>query len=351
MNITFIPHRSVTLVTSDFRVLTATADSPNWKKIEDAIKARDEQSLINAISIKESVKGFGVGNGDVSIEGNKVFYRGQQLHGLDVDRMIAYITGGFPKESLILFLESKFRNPVPESVETLYGFLEGKQMPLTDRGTVLGWKGVSADYNSIMTGDEPLLSGIRNANGSISNRVGELVWMDRKYVNADRTNTCAPGLHIGSMSYAKGWGQKTMIVEFSPEHAVVVPDVEKADKLRVHKYRVVGEVDDRTYLGNTYNNDYVRPNTEPEPERIEVQSPTYVKPEIAVKAEPVITADKCKPVARTDFGRGQADGYADGKAHQKRKFYEVDRGAEFKQWSPEYVNGYLLGYRNGRNNI
>ena len=153
MNITFIPRRSVTLVTSDFRVLTATADNPNWKKIEAAVKARDEQALINAISIKEAVKGFGVGTGDVTIKGNKVFYRRQQLHGLDVDRMIAYITGGFPKESLILFLESKFRNPVLESVETLYGFLEGKQMPITDNGTILGWKGVSEDYHSIMTGD------------------------------------------------------------------------------------------------------------------------------------------------------------------------------------------------------
>jgi hypothetical protein len=181
MNITFIPNRSVTLVTSDFRVLTATKDNPNWARIEAAIKARDEQALIKAISFKQQVADFGegiVGSGDISIVGNKVFYRGTQLHGLDVDRMIAYITGGFPKESLILFLESKFRNPNPESVQTLYSFLEGKQMPITDNGTVLGWKGVSADYASIMTGAEPLLSGVRLPNGSISNRVGELVWME-----------------------------------------------------------------------------------------------------------------------------------------------------------------------------
>ena len=355
MCITFIPGRSVTLITSaDFRVLTATADNPNWAKIEAAIKARDEKALIKAISFKEQVTGFGegiVGSGDISIVGTNVYYRGQQLNGLDIDRMIAYITGGFPKESLILFLESKFRNTFPESVQSLYGFLNNKQMPLTDRGTVLGWKGVSADYHSIMTGNEPLISGVRNEHGAISNRVGELVWMERKYVNADRTNTCAAGLHIGSMTYAKGWGAKTMIVEFSPEHVVVVPDAEASDKLRVYKYRVVGEVDDRTYLGNTYNGDYVRPNTEPEPERIEVQTPTYVKPEVVAKAEAIVVADKGKPAARTDFGQGQADGYADGKAHQKRKFYEVDRGAEFKQWSPEYVGGYLLGYRNGRNNV
>lgn len=354
MNLTFIPGRSVTLVTSDFRVLTSTRDNPNWLHIEAAIKAKDEPALIKAISFKAQVAGFCegiVGSGDISIVGNKVLYRGTQLHGLDVDRMIAYITGGFPRESLVLFLESKFRNPVPESVETLYSFLEGKQMPITDNGTVLGWKGVSADYHSIMTGNEPLISGVRNTHGAISNRVGELVWMERRYVNADRTNTCAPGLHIGSMSYAKGWGAKTMIVEFLPENAVCVPDADKTDKLRVNKYRVVGEVDDRTVLGNTYNNDYVRPATEKEPERIVVESPTYgVTAEVVQKAEPVV-ADKGKPTARTDFGRGQSDGYAAGKAHAKRKFYEVDRGQAFADASAEYVNGYLLGYRNGRNSI
>jgi hypothetical protein len=354
MNITFIPGRSVTLVTSDFRVLTSTRDNPNWAKIEDAIRAKDEKALIKAISFKEQVTGFGegiVGSGDISIVGTNVFYRGQQLHGIDIDRMIAYITGGFPKESLILFLEAKFRNTFPESVQSLYGFLNNKQMPLTDNGTVLGWKGVDANYNSIMTGNEPLISGVRNSNGSISNRVGELVWMERKFVNADPENTCAPGLHIGSMSYAKGWGAKTMIVEFSPEHVVMVPRAEASDKLRVYKYRVVGEVDDRTYLGNTYNNDFVRPAADPEPKRIEVQSPTYgVTAEVIQKAQAIV-ADKGKPVARTDFGRGQSDGYAAGKAHAKRKFYECDRGQDFADATADYVNGYLLGYRNGRNSI
>jgi len=355
MKATFIPNRFISVVSSrDFKRHTASADNPNWAKITEAYKANDEDAVIKAISFKEAVTGFGngiVGSGDISIVSTKVYYRGQELHGLDIDRMVAYLTGGFPKESLILFLESKFRNTFPESVQSLYGFLNNKQMPLTDNGTVLGWKGVDANYNSIMTGAEPLISGVRNPNGSISNRVGELVWMERKYVNADANNTCAAGLHIGSESYAKGWGAKTMIVEFSPEHVVMVPHAEASDKLRVYKYRVVGEVDDRTYLGNTYNNDFVRPATDKEPERIEVQSPTYVAPEVIAKAEKIVADKGNKPTARTDFGRGQADGYAAGKAHAKRKFYECDRGQAFAEASKDYVSGYLLGYRNGRNSI
>jgi len=113
----------------------------------------------------------------------------------------------------------------------------------------------------------------------------------------------------------------------------------------------VGEADDRTYLGNTYNNDFVRPAADKQPERIEVQSPTYVEPEVIAKAEKIVAADKGKPAARTDFGRGQADGYAAGKAHAKRAYYECDRGQDFAEASKDYVSGYLLGYRNGRNSI
>ena len=353
MIMTFIPNRFISVTSSrNFKTHTATADNPNWAKIMAAVKNKDEEAAIKAISFKEQVTGFGegiVGSGDISIVGTNVYYRGQQLNGIDIDRMIAYITGGFPKESLVLFLEAKFRNTFPESVQSLYGFLNNKQMPLTDNGTVLGWKGVDANYNSIMTGNEPLISGVRNSNGSISNRVGELVWMERKYVNADPENTCAPGLHIGSMSYAKGWGAKTMIVEFSPEHAVMVPRVEQSDKLRVYKYRVVGEADDRTYLGNTYNNDFVRPAADKQPERIEIHGKDVAEVIDNLKA---IAANKGnKPAARTDFGRGQADGYAAGKAHAKRKFYECDRGQDFAEASKDYVSGYLLGYRNGRNSI
>src|SRR6267154_5408421 len=141
MNVSFIPNRSITLVTKDNRVLTTSKDNPNWRKIEDAFRHKDEAALIHLISVKESVKDFS-SDGQIMVEGNKVFYRGIQLFGEDVNRILAYITGGFPKESMVKFLDSKLRNPVPESVASLYKFLENREMPLTDNGTILGFKGV-----------------------------------------------------------------------------------------------------------------------------------------------------------------------------------------------------------------
>lgn len=361
MNITFIPNRSITLVTSDYRVLTATKDNPNWLKIEEAIRNRDEEALISLVSIRETVRQFG-NTGEITTRGDKVFYRGVQLFGKDVERILEYLKSGFPAESMILFLERRLKNEFPDSVESLYAFLENRGMPITDRGTVLGYKGVDPEYNSINRGSEPLISGIRNENGSICNKIGQIVAMDRRYVCADRNNPCGPGLHVGSENYARNWAGNghVMIVEFAPEDVVSVPTVE-TEKMRVTKYKVVGEIINETYLGGTYNNDYVRPENADDPDvegdTDEVET-DVLTPEIEDAIVPTQEIfDTIKEVqgaaerliqSNSDFAKGQANGFKDGRGHQKRKFYEEDRGRLFKRWSSEYVEGYLTGYRDGR---
>ena len=76
MNTTYIPNRSITLVTSDFRVLTGTKSTCDWSAVEAAVKSNDEQALINAISPKKAVEGF---DKDLYFEGNNVFFKGNNF--------------------------------------------------------------------------------------------------------------------------------------------------------------------------------------------------------------------------------------------------------------------------------
>jgi len=340
MNITYIPGRSITLVTSKFKVLTASKDNPNWSKIEAAVKANDEQTLINLISPKKYVEGFG-NTGKIEVRGSDVFYRGEKLFGEDVNRIFAYLSSGAPEASMLKFLDAKFKNVDTNSVTSLYRFLENKEMPITDNGTVLGFKGVRSDLYSVHTGQEPLISGVRRSDGSILNDIGETVWMERRYVDCNANNPCGPGLHIGSRRYAKGWGPRVMVVEFSPEDVCMVPN-NSCEVLRVNKYRIVGELTEGDYLGETYNGDYSRPVETPEPEEVEVE----------VVIEPAKTVSKTPNRENifniSNWSRGQAEGFKDGKAHAKRKFYEVDKGSTFKKYSKEFINGYLVGYKDGR---
>lgn len=350
MNVSLIPNRSVTLVTSDRRVLTATKDNPNWKAIVDAIKANDEVAAIEAISIKETIKKFGkgvTGRGDIEIRNNQILYRGERLFGEDITRILAYITEGYPQGSLIRFLERKLKNPSPVAVASLYTFLQNRQMPVTPNGTILGYKGVSATYNSIHTGAEPLIKGIRNPDGSVANLVGEEVWMDRQYVCADNTNGCAAGLHIGSKNYAHGWGAKVMVVEFSPEDVVSVPDNEH-EKLRVCRYRVVGELNGDV-LGNVFNDAYVRPDNTFDPD-MDLDGHEDTDSDVDGENGIGMPYEDEEVQVPDDYMKGKAMGIKDGRAHQKRKFYEVDIAHKFRHVTRRYVQGYLDGYRRGRNN-
>lgn len=357
MNITYVPNRSITLVTSNFKILTATKDTANWAKIEAAVRENNEDALIRAMSMKAAVEDFG-GTKKIEIrDGVNVFYRGVKLFGEDVSRILGYISSGAPQKSMMMFLDDKFKNVSPESVASLYNFLNNKEMPITDNGTILGFKGVRADGYSVHTGAEPLISGTRREDGAILNAIGETVWMDRRYVDCNANNSCGPGLHIGSRRYATGWGPRVMIVEFSAADVGMVPN-HACEVLRVSKYRIVGELKDGDYLGEIHNGDYSRPNETPEPvelaedfiEPINNSMPSEEDPDANNIVLEKALIRHCKNVYNiSNWSKGQAAGFKDGKAHQKRRFYEVDAGRTFKKYSTEFVAGYLAGYRDGRN--
>lgn len=339
MNITFLRNpdgtpRSLVYVSPQGVAKTVARDNPNWAKIYAAVEAGDETLLQNLISIKRSVETFG-NTGNIQVREGSVFFRGEKLFGEDVNRILSYLKGGFPADSMIKFLESKVRNVSPASVASLYNFLENKEMPITANGTVLGFKGIRDDYFSVHTGAEPLISGIRRADGAIRNQIGDVNWMERRYVNCNASESCGPGLHVGSRRYAKGWGPRVMVVEFLPEHVGMVPN-HACEVLRVEKYRVVGELNEADYLGEVFNDDYSRPNETPEP-------PSKI----------VVPIEKVKAKQKNCFNisawtKGHVAGEADGRAHAKRKFYEVDNGSSFRNYSKEFVKGYLVGYKAGR---
>ncbi len=347
MNITFLRNkdgspRGLVYISSTGTAKTVSKDSCNWAKIEAAIRDNDEDALMNAISMKRSVENFG-NTGKIQVRNGAVYYGGEKLFGEDVNRIFSYLHGGFPTASMIKFLEAKVRNVSPESVVSLYSFLENKGMPITDRGTILGYRGVESDYYSKTSGSEPLISGKRDERGKILNAIGETIWMDRCYVCANNNEGCAGGLHIGSKDYATSWagnGGKVMIAEFSPEFVVSVPATEH-QKLRVSKYKIVGELNGEV-LGDVYNGDYARPDESPNPDEDEFSDDTKV----AGITPEIVTSKNIYNIS--DWSRGQATGYKDGKGHQKRKFYEEDRGNSFKKYSKEFITGYLVGYLDGR---
>lgn len=215
-------------------------DQANWSEALEAYKANDETRLRNAIDAKAVMEKYS--NGDLTIDGTGILYRGRPLHGVDVDRVLAFQQGNLPYEPLANFMSRKMANTSQRAIQELYPWLEHRNISLTPSGKFIGYKGVRSDFYSVRGNTETVvLQGVVNSDGHILNEIGQTIEVLRSCVSDDFRNPCGPGLHVGSLSYAMGWGQRCMLVEVDPADVVSVPTDCDCQKLRVCKYKVIGE--------------------------------------------------------------------------------------------------------------
>jgi hypothetical protein len=329
---------SLTVVVRDnsgkIQTLTTTNTNPRWNDILDAFRAENGNLLVELMSVKTIIEKFT--DGHVEIANGNVFFKGRPLHGLDVDRLLEYVRDNVPYLRLLRFLQRKQANPSYRSVNELYKFLEHREMTLTERGTVIGYKGVRSDYWSIMGNTSTIMvSGQTDSGGHILNKVGESVRCERSCVCDDYRQGCSPGLHIGSLAYAKGWGPRVMVVEFDPADVVSVPDDCECQKLRACAYQVVGEYNGSlvTELSSANTNDS---------HEDELTDPC---------SEP-FDRDETDTVEETaEYEEGFDLGKKDGKAHKARKHLITDADDDsLSDKEYNYICGYNDGYRSGRYN-
>ena len=199
-----------------------------YNKVLEAIKAGDWDSLPDIIEPKKVVLNFGQGN--VSIQGETLFWKGKELHtGLSV-RMIQMLQDGFPVEPMVNFMENLYQNPSHRAVTELYGFLEKNNLPITPDGHFLAYKKVRDNFLDVHS-------------GTMDNSVGQVVEMERHEVNDNKDQTCSTGLHFCGMSYLNSFGgDRTVIVKVNPRDVVSIPSDYNEAKGRACRYEVIGEL-------------------------------------------------------------------------------------------------------------
>ena len=201
-----------------------------YTKVLEAIKASDWDSLPDIIEPKKVVLNYGQGN--VSIQGETLFWKGKELNtGLSV-RMIQMLQEGFPIEPMVNFMENLYKNPSKRAVTELYGFLEKGNLPITPDGHFLAYKKVRNDYMDIHS-------------GTFNNSVGYVCEMERNKVDDNQNNTCSAGLHFCSKEYLPNFGSsdsRIMILKINPADVVSIPTDYNNSKGRACKYVVIGEL-------------------------------------------------------------------------------------------------------------
>jgi hypothetical protein len=213
----------------------------NWKPIMALYKAGKYLEMLPLLSVTGAITTQS--GGKFTVKDGVVYYNGQPTHGYMFERILFFLKE-LPKQypRLVKFAENLYLNPSDRARNELYKFLEKGNMPITDDGCFLAYKGVKNDYYSITAGKVVLLQGKQDANGYIYNAVGEVIEVKRECVDANPNRDCSNGLHAGSFNYADGFksGGRLMIVKINPRDVVSVPHAD-ANKLRCCLYEVIAE--------------------------------------------------------------------------------------------------------------
>lgn len=220
---------------------TIPAGSLKHKEVIAALRKQDEKLFVAAVTKQEvevlsqaAGQKFVVKDGVVSLDGIEIIGALQQK----LSRLIAE---GLPIDYFVKFVRNLRQNTSRTAVAELYDFLGYAELPITEDGCFLAYKGVRSDYWSSTAGKTKLKQGKVDSFGRIFNGIGEVIECDRVEVDDDRRNQCSNGLHVGSEKYATGFGSITVVVKVNPAHVVSVPLDCECQKMRVCKYEVIGD--------------------------------------------------------------------------------------------------------------
>jgi len=229
-----------------------------YNKLLAAIKAGEWETVQDIIEPKQVVLDFGQGN--VSIQGDKIFWKGREMHNALTKRMVAMIQEDFPVEPLVAFMENLMDNPSKRAVNELYGFLEKNTLPITSDGCFLAYKKVRQDYLDVHSGtvlNKPAVYMTDEDTAALAEAAGKsnevtvevvdgvtVVSMERNLVDDDQNRTCSTGLHFCSQDYLRSFGgDRVVILKINPRDVVSIPNDYNDSKGRCARYEIVDEID------------------------------------------------------------------------------------------------------------
>ena len=302
-----IQGNNVTVVI-DSKSHTISKTHITYQKVVDAIKANDWDAVKAVIDPVKVVLNYGRGN--VSIQGEKLFWKGEPFAGTLATRMITMLQDGFTIEPMVLFMENLLKNPSKRSVDELYGFLEKNSLPLTPDGHFLAYKKVRRDFLDIHS-------------GTMDNSPGRVVEMERYKVDDNKDQTCSTGLHFCGLSYLSHFGSsdsRTVIVKINPADVVSIPSDYNGAKGRACRYEVIGE------LGVDADKAFDKP----------VQA-SFNRP---------VTPPK---TGSSEFYKGYSDGFTDAENTDVSQAYEegYEKGAHDREYNGVERYRYVPNYTTG----
>jgi len=224
--------------------------APNFALLRDALIAEDWDAAVERLTVKKAIANWC--KGKFKVDGDNILFDGEALPQDINARILKMVERGEDPSSVCNFWERLQKNPSMRSVNQLWRFLDHAGIPLTPEGMFLAYKSVQADY-------------MDHHSNTIDNSPGKVISMERNKISDDPQEACHFGLHVGALNYARSFGgdnRRIVVVEIDPADVVCVPYDCNHEKMRVCKYKVLGN----------HNGDLL-PSTSFTPENLEFDDP------------------------------------------------------------------------------
>lgn len=216
-------------------MVSRSVEPKRYEALKEALKKDDKQAFIDALLPKRRVIKYS--NSHFEIDDANVVRmldrKDEALPKFMSARLVEFAFDELPIEPIVRFWKKLRENPDADAREMAYGFLERNGHPITPDGNFIAYKKVTG-INGIL---------VDSYTRSIRNMPGDIVAMPRDKVVRDKNVTCAAGLHVASWNYAQGYSGNTLLqVEVDPRDIVSVPVDYNGEKMRVCRYKVIGEI-------------------------------------------------------------------------------------------------------------
>jgi len=220
-------------------------EHPKYDKLVQFVSDHDSDGFVKILDTGALIQNWSDGN--FKFKNGILLYNDAEVHTVVTDRIVNMIKEEFDYKPMLRFLERLYENPSNRAVNELYRFLMHKNLPITDEGFVLAYKAVHTyDGEDFVSLDLNITSGdlLDKYTGTIRNNVGDTPSMPRNQVQDNANIGCGPGLHLGSETYAKGYGcgdgDVLLICQLDPADVVSIPLDCSCQKMRSCGYKVVG---------------------------------------------------------------------------------------------------------------
>jgi hypothetical protein len=277
--------------------------SNQYLRIISAFNLPTEEQEAAVFAILQQATGFFESEG-FTVTPEEVSYEGEAMPCALASKIRAILEEGLPISLFAKFWQNLQQNPSANSVRELYDFLAYKDLPITEDGCFLAYKGLDSNYYSVSGNKKTkIIKGLVNESGNIYNGVGEDIEVRRWDVDDNRENHCSYGLHVGSLNYAQDFSRgPVVIVKVNPKDVVSVPSDFDCQKCRVSAYKVLNVFSEELESSVCYE-DGSEMHSEEHDERFELEglitSFLYEKSEDGYGEYPIVNIQDYFSISRT----------------------------------------------------